>query len=178
MVEGRDPRTGEPLVAGRERTVRAFDLTFSAPKSVSLLWAFGSERVAEVVAEAHREAVAEALGFLAKGSGGPGTSRWGAPLGGDRGLGTGRVRAPHEPRATPSCTPGQVVRAPGAGLDRDTRGPGRPGREVGRSVVGVPMRSSTSVVRALDGGTRGGQAGGRACASGHPAGSAGRPLGY
>ena len=44
--------------------MRAFDLTFSAPKSVSLLWAFGSERVAEVVAEAHREAVAEALGFL------------------------------------------------------------------------------------------------------------------
>ena len=44
--------------------MRAFDLTFSAPKSVSVLWALGSEPVAEVVAAAHREAVAAALGFL------------------------------------------------------------------------------------------------------------------
>ena len=44
--------------------MRAFDMTFSAPKSVSLLWAFASEPVAEVVAAAHREAVGEALGFL------------------------------------------------------------------------------------------------------------------
>ena len=44
--------------------MRAFDMTFSAPKSVSLLWAFANEPVAEVVAEAHREAVAVALGFL------------------------------------------------------------------------------------------------------------------
>ena len=39
-------------------------MTFSAPKSVSLLWAFATEPVADVVAEAHREAVAEALAFL------------------------------------------------------------------------------------------------------------------
>ena len=65
LVEGRDPGTGEPLLAGnRERTVRAFDMTFSAPKSVSLLWAFAGEPVAEVVAAAHREAVAVALEFL------------------------------------------------------------------------------------------------------------------
>ncbi len=57
--------SGEELLAGaRQRSVRAFDLTFSAPKSVSLLWAFASELVAEVVAAAHREAVAEALAFL------------------------------------------------------------------------------------------------------------------
>jgi conjugative relaxase-like TrwC/TraI family protein len=42
----------------------AFDLTFSAPKSVSLLWALGSEPVAEVVAAAHRDAVEVALAFL------------------------------------------------------------------------------------------------------------------
>ena len=65
LVEGRAPGTGEPLLAGnRERSVRAFDMTFSAPKSVSLLWAFATEPVAEVVAAAHREAVAEALAFL------------------------------------------------------------------------------------------------------------------
>jgi len=44
--------------------VKAFDLTFSCPKSVSLLWAFGDDAVAGVVAEAHREAVEVALGFL------------------------------------------------------------------------------------------------------------------
>jgi conjugative relaxase-like TrwC/TraI family protein len=65
LVEGRDPVSGAELLAGnRERSVRAFDMTFSAPKSVSLLWAFASEHVAEVVAASHREAVEEALGFL------------------------------------------------------------------------------------------------------------------
>jgi conjugative relaxase-like TrwC/TraI family protein len=65
LVEGRGPGTGERLLAGnRERTVRALDMTFSAPKSVSVLWAFATEPVAEVVGAAHREAVAEALAFL------------------------------------------------------------------------------------------------------------------
>ena len=53
------------LLAGcRPRSVLAFDLTFSCPKSVSLLWALGSEPVAEVVAAAHRDAVEVALAFL------------------------------------------------------------------------------------------------------------------
>lgn len=65
LVGGRDPTTGEELLAGsRARSVKAFDLTFSCPKSVSLLWAFGRDAVAGVVAEAHREAVDVALGFL------------------------------------------------------------------------------------------------------------------
>ncbi len=65
LIEGNDPASGLPLLVGlRQRTVKAFDLTFSAPKSVSLLWALGSEPVADVVMGAHREAVAAALGFL------------------------------------------------------------------------------------------------------------------
>ena len=65
VVEGKHPVTGEDLLAGsRPRSVRAFDLTFSSPKSVSLLWALASEPVAEQVAAAHREAVDAALGFL------------------------------------------------------------------------------------------------------------------
>ncbi|MGH9095220.1 MAG: MobF family relaxase, partial [Acidimicrobiales bacterium] len=65
LVDGLDPSSGVELLAGsRPRSVRAFDLTFSAPKSCSLLWALGGERVAEVVAAAHREAVEVALGFL------------------------------------------------------------------------------------------------------------------
>jgi conjugative relaxase-like TrwC/TraI family protein len=65
LVEGRQPVTGEELVGGsRPRLVRAFDLTFSCPKSVSLLWAFATGPVAEVVAVAHREAIEVALEFL------------------------------------------------------------------------------------------------------------------
>jgi conjugative relaxase-like TrwC/TraI family protein len=65
LVEGKHPTSGEDLLAGsRPRKVRAFDLTFSCPKTVSLLWAFGSEPVAEAVAAAHREAVEAALGFV------------------------------------------------------------------------------------------------------------------
>ena len=74
LVEGRDPVTGEELLVGnRERSVRAFDMTFSAPKSLSLLWAFASEPVAEVVAAAHRDAVEAALRFLRSGRPWPGS---------------------------------------------------------------------------------------------------------
>jgi conjugative relaxase-like TrwC/TraI family protein len=65
LIDGSHPVTGEALVVGlRERSVKAFDLTFSAPKSVSLLWALGSEPIADTVMGAHREAVGVALGFL------------------------------------------------------------------------------------------------------------------
>ena len=45
LMDGRDPGTGERLkrVGGRSK-VAAFDLTFSAPKSVSVLFAIGSRR--------------------------------------------------------------------------------------------------------------------------------------
>ncbi|MGP8221736.1 MAG: MobF family relaxase [Acidimicrobiales bacterium] len=65
LVDGKHPNTGVDLLAGtRSRSVLAFDLTFSAPKSVSLLWALGSEPIADAVAAAHREATEVALGFL------------------------------------------------------------------------------------------------------------------
>lgn len=65
LVDGREPIAGEELLGRcRPRSLKAFDLTFSSPKSVSLLWAFGDDAVAGVVAEAHREAVEVALGFL------------------------------------------------------------------------------------------------------------------
>jgi conjugative relaxase-like TrwC/TraI family protein len=41
LVDGLHPVSGEALVSGRARSVRDFDLTFSCPKSVSLLWASG-----------------------------------------------------------------------------------------------------------------------------------------
>src|SRR5215469_17186149 len=66
MLTGEDPATGEPLglrhVEGG--AVPGFDLTFSAPKSVSLLWALGGRGVAAEVKAAHAEAVEAALGYL------------------------------------------------------------------------------------------------------------------
>jgi conjugative relaxase-like TrwC/TraI family protein len=65
VIDGNHPLTGQPLLGGlRARSVKAFDLTFSAPKSVSLLWALGSEPIADTVIAAHRDAVGVALGFL------------------------------------------------------------------------------------------------------------------
>ena len=63
LLEGRHPRTGRPIGSGRT-TVAAFDLTFSAPKSASVLFALGGEAVARRVVAAHAEAVAGALSYL------------------------------------------------------------------------------------------------------------------
>jgi conjugative relaxase-like TrwC/TraI family protein len=65
LVDGRDPGTGERLkrVGGRSK-VAAFDLTFSAPKSVSVLFAIGEPALAGALVEAHEAAVDAALGYL------------------------------------------------------------------------------------------------------------------
>jgi conjugative relaxase-like TrwC/TraI family protein len=65
LMEGRHPGTGERLkrVGGRSR-VAAFDLTFSAPKSVSVLFAVGDPVLGRALVEAHEEAVAAAVGYL------------------------------------------------------------------------------------------------------------------
>jgi conjugative relaxase-like TrwC/TraI family protein len=65
LMEGRDPATGERLkrVGGRSK-VAAFDLTFSGPKSVSVLFAIGEPTLAGALVEAHEAAVDAALGYL------------------------------------------------------------------------------------------------------------------
>jgi conjugative relaxase-like TrwC/TraI family protein len=65
LMAGKDPDTGLDL--GRrygEESVRGYDATFSAPKSVSLLWALGDERIQNEVLEAHDQAVDAALGWI------------------------------------------------------------------------------------------------------------------
>jgi conjugative relaxase-like TrwC/TraI family protein len=67
VLGGRDPGTGEGLVSGKAAAsgrVPGFDLTFSAPKSVSLLFALGDEQVSGATRDAHDRAVGQALGFL------------------------------------------------------------------------------------------------------------------
>ncbi len=63
LLEGRHPVTGRPLGSGRT-TVAAFDLTFSAPKSASVLFALGGDDVARRIVGVHTEAVAGALTYM------------------------------------------------------------------------------------------------------------------
>ena len=66
VVAGRDPTTGGWL--GREprggQRTPGFDLTFSAPKSVSVLWGLAGEGVSQQVQEAHDIAVGAAMRFV------------------------------------------------------------------------------------------------------------------
>jgi conjugative relaxase-like TrwC/TraI family protein len=65
LMEGRDPTTGKVLRPPHGRTrVAAFDLTFSAPKSVSVLYAIGDQPVARALLEAHGRAVDAALAYV------------------------------------------------------------------------------------------------------------------
>jgi len=65
LCAGIDPRTGKPLVRGSGPKHRAgWDITFSAPKSLSILWMAGDEKQRAMLHELHRSAVHDALGFL------------------------------------------------------------------------------------------------------------------
>ncbi len=62
LMHGRDPQSGAELRRTlREGSVTGFDLTFSAPKSVSVLYGAGSDAVSGQAREAHDRAVRQAL---------------------------------------------------------------------------------------------------------------------
>jgi conjugative relaxase-like TrwC/TraI family protein len=64
-LSGTHPTTGARLAAPpRGYRVASFDLTFRAPKSVSLLYALGGAQVSRATREAHARALAAALGYL------------------------------------------------------------------------------------------------------------------
>src|SRR4051812_9201442 len=65
VLAGQDPRDGTPLRASSSRArVGGFDLTFSAPKSVSVLFGVGDAGTRTEVRAAHDLAVREAVGYL------------------------------------------------------------------------------------------------------------------
>ena len=65
VMAGRDPATNRDLgrVYGTE-SVRGFDVTASAPKSVSVLWALGDEHTRAVVVDAHDTAVGAMIDWI------------------------------------------------------------------------------------------------------------------
>jgi conjugative relaxase-like TrwC/TraI family protein len=70
VLDGRTPDTGRSVLwVRRLDRLPGFDLTFSAPKGVSLLFALADPRTSRLVREAHDRAVAAALGYLEREAG-------------------------------------------------------------------------------------------------------------
>jgi conjugative relaxase-like TrwC/TraI family protein len=71
LLDGRSPDGKQALTqnAGRPDRQSGWDLTFSAPKSVSVLWALSSEPIRREIEQAHRKAVEMALARLERQAG-------------------------------------------------------------------------------------------------------------
>ncbi len=71
VLDGRDPAGdgGSLITVRRKDRLAGFDLTFSAPKGVSLLFALGTPEVSLSVRRAHDAAVGQALGYLEREAG-------------------------------------------------------------------------------------------------------------
>jgi conjugative relaxase-like TrwC/TraI family protein len=65
VLEGLDPLDGSPLRSSSSAVkVAGFDLTFSAPKSVSVLFGIGDSQMRTAMRAGHDRAVLEAVGYL------------------------------------------------------------------------------------------------------------------
>ena len=65
VLRGDDPASGRPFIKKtKAERVPGFDLTFRAPKSVSILHALGPDEAKQDFVEAHEASVAAALGYL------------------------------------------------------------------------------------------------------------------
>jgi hypothetical protein len=122
VLTGLDPRDGSPLrdAASRVR-VAGFDLTFSAPKSVSVLFGVGDQALRTAVRGSHDRAVREALGYLERNAAAVRRARRGALV--DRVHGVTGVRGVesliHEPGTR---VPGSRSKLERGGLTRRTSG--------------------------------------------------------
>lgn len=66
LLGGCHPLTGARLVYYRADRVSAHDLTFSAPKSVSAIWAVADDRTQAAIEHAQEAAADEALDYIAQ----------------------------------------------------------------------------------------------------------------
>lgn len=65
LLNGYDPKTAEPLVqTGNKSHAPGWDMTYSAPKSVSVLWALSPPEARTKIEAAHRQAVSVATKHL------------------------------------------------------------------------------------------------------------------
>ena len=106
-----------------------YDLTFSAPKGISLLWAFGSGEVRDTIAAAHDEAIGAVLDHLSKEACYARRGHGGAQLIEANGFYRRRLSSPHQPGRRPAAP--YPCRRPEPGPRR-------------RTVVGPPPTAGTS----------------------------------
>ena len=66
LLDGRAADGFDLGIVRRGNRRPGYDLTFSAPKSISLLWTFGSPEIRDTVSEAHDRAVAGVLDQLSR----------------------------------------------------------------------------------------------------------------
>ena len=155
VLGGRDPRSGRALRLPRaDRSSLAYDLTFCAPKSVSLLHLLAPGEIAAAAGAGHQVAVADATRL-------PGPPRHGGPAGpaGCRGLprdhrSGGRPVPPSDqprPRPAPPYPCGAGQRGPGGGWAMVQRGQSPTPRPPGRDSVRLP-RPAPVRARGSDGG--------------------------
>lgn len=64
LMAHRTPNGEKMTVSRSHGKVAAYDHTFSAPKSVSLLYAYGDDEIRSAVVAAHRQAVSDAFGYM------------------------------------------------------------------------------------------------------------------
>ncbi len=64
VLADRNPNSGTRLGCAGNRTIPGFDLTFSTPKTVSILFGLGERDVATIVRDAHEQALDAALAYL------------------------------------------------------------------------------------------------------------------
>ena len=64
VLAGEHPSSGEPLGRVLRDRRPGFDLAYSAPKSVSVLFGIGDDRLRAVIRDAHDRAVIEAMGYM------------------------------------------------------------------------------------------------------------------
>lgn len=64
LMAHRTPDGERMTVARSHGKVAAYDHTFSAPKSVSLLYAYGDDEIRDAVVAAHRKAVSDGVGYM------------------------------------------------------------------------------------------------------------------
>lgn len=104
LLRGMNPKGGALRAMSDPDSVSGFDLTFRAPKSVSILFGIGDDRVVAATRDAHDAAVGQALAYLERAACRTRRGKGGVQRVRGKGFIAAAFRHRHRARAIPSCT--------------------------------------------------------------------------